>query len=51
MILLLLPYYCFKKLLKTPRDTHLLYSLNKISGHFAEREVQSVLHHKYQPHV
>ena len=36
---------------KTPTGTYLFCSLSKISTRFVELKVQSVLYHKYQPHI
>ena len=53
--LLFLPTYFFfflrKIFPKTPTGTYLFCSLSKISTRFEELKVQSVLYHKYQPHI
>ena len=44
-------FFLRKIFLKAPTGTYLFCSLSKISTHFEELEVQSVLYHKYQPHI
>ena len=36
---------------KTPTGTYLFCSLSKIATRFEELKVQSVLYHKYEPHI
>ena len=44
-------FFLRKIFLKAPTGTYLFCSLSKISTHFEELEVQSVLYHKYQLHI